>query len=397
MSCNESPSPTHRGRKLPLTIGLALAVAGLTAVTTGHAWADPSHNPDADTTALNWAVTSTPALDKNYSFKDVAAISDTDVWAVGHTVTQAWDGTVAAHWDGKTWESVPTPEGLSLNAVAGKNGDDVWAVGLSSSGNLTAHWDGEAWTNVDTPAPDVPGGRKPALYGVDTSHSGTAWAVGCASDESHTNQTPYAQVWDGSAWKLTEVPLPDGATSACLNSVEIISATEVWAVGRVADSDSGAPFTLMWNGEKWNRVEVPELDKPDAQLTGVISPAVGKQGGRMWAAGFTKDGLNDPLSGRPLLLEWDGTSWSRIETPQDNAWIYGLGANGSGGLLLAGYSPYGESVLLNFDGKTVTAANPPISDVSSLYGVTAIPDTGTVWAVGDAGDSKWQGMAAHSK
>lgn len=395
MSLNESPPPVRR-RKTPLLLAVVTGTAALTVATTGYAWAEAT-DTDPRESALEWTVTPTPELDAEYSFRGVEALSDDDVWAVGYTITQGWDGTVAAHWDGTEWTPTPTPDGQALLSVSGA-GADVWAAGVGNDGGLTAHWTGDAWEQVDGPDPDVPSGQVPALYGVDVANSGTAWAVGCAATEDQSKQTPYAQVWDGTRWELTEVPLPEGVTDACLNSVEIRAAEEVWAVGRAAGADSGAPFIVRWDGQQWNHVEAPELDKPDAELTGVVSPAVGRASGGLYAAGFTKDGFGDPLSGRPLLLEWDGSAWAQVDTPDDIGWIYGLGAGGEAGILLSGYSSNGKAVLLGYDGEAVTAQPHPVDDTSGVMGVTATADTGTVWAVGDVGDlgEGMRGLAAHT-
>ncbi|MGH8793451.1 MAG: hypothetical protein ACRDXX_12515, partial [Stackebrandtia sp.] len=376
-----SPNLPKRVPRRVALLSTAAVVAGLAGLAATNAFASE---------AVDWTVTDTPAMDSNYSLRSTEVLADDDVWAVGYTVDQMWNGTVALHWDGKAWEQTPTPEGLALTDVSAANSDDVWAVGVNDAGGMTARWDGSKWTEVPSPPPDVPAGQKPALNGVDYAQSGgEAWAVGCASNEDHSKQTAFAQHWDadGSEWKLTELPVPDGVTDTCLESVEIRSATEAWAVGRAAGSDSGAAYILRWDGEAWSVVEGPDIGKPDAHLTSVIAPAVGMEAAQIYAAGFAKDKFGDFLDGQPILFTWDGKKWTSVETPETTGWVYGIGPDGAGGVFITGYGSRGASILLRYDGSTVTSETPPVQDgTSSLYGTAASPE-GDVWVVGDVGDA----------
>jgi hypothetical protein len=346
---------------------------------------------------IQWTTTSTPDNDVNYAFAGVDALTDDDVWAVGYTIENSWNGTYAAHWDGKAWQHTETPAGLTLQDVSGVATDDVWAVGITDKGSLTTHWDGSAWQPVDSPQPQLPAGQTARLKAVDAVATDNVWAVGCGSSDGEQESTAIAQHWDGKQWQLSEIQLPEGTENSCLDDVVYRAADEIWAVGRMADADGGAPLTLRYDGEAWIVVETPDLGQSDGRLTSVVSPALGRGAGGVWAAGFTSE-FGDPTTGKPALLEWDGKAWTQVKTPDVRAWIYGMSHDGAGGLLLTGYGSRVEGLVLRYDGTTVTSEAGPIDTESALYAADSADDSAVAWVVGGDGavDGTMKGLAAHT-
>ena len=89
------------------------------------------------------------------------------------------------HWDGSAWNIVPVPksiQGNALAAVAGRNTDDVWAVGdygrFPGIHTLALHWDGKQWAQAYSPniSPDLA-----TLNGVALGSDGDVWAAGSYS------------------------------------------------------------------------------------------------------------------------------------------------------------------------------------------------------------------------
>ncbi len=123
-------------------------------------------------TAAGWQMVPVPDIG---GLSGVVAITATDVWAVSED--QRTGGGIL-HWDGTTWTQVPSPAGAY--AVAGRAGNDVWAVG-----RVIQHWDGTAWRVVSSSS----GG----LNGVSPSAADDVWAVGSlysAADIQHYSTLP---------------------------------------------------------------------------------------------------------------------------------------------------------------------------------------------------------------
>ena len=112
--------------------------------------------------------------------------------------------------------------------------------------------------------------------------------------------------------------LAPASASACggavfkggLDAVAATSASDAWAVGGYSTSTVGRALIEHWNGTQWCRVPSPQPGTSDG-LTGVaaISPT------DAWAVGtYGHQGLMTP-AGKPLVLHWDGTSWTQATAP----------------------------------------------------------------------------------
>jgi hypothetical protein len=111
------------------------------------------------------------------------------------------------------WKIVPTPTNplQEITGIDGVSATDFWAVGdaFIAAPPTILHWDGTAWTKP--PVQAVIGG----LESVDVISQDDAWAVG-----------GLAMHRDGSAW--TEVPVP---SHSGLRGVSATGPSDVWAVG----------------------------------------------------------------------------------------------------------------------------------------------------------------------
>ena len=163
---------------------------GVAAISSNDVWAVgevPDENGRASTLIKHWDGTQwstvpspNPGTGTGNHLTSVAAISANDVWAVGYSeITQ--DGGLAMHWDGSMWSVVPLPGGMqmvSLNGVAARATDDVWAVGrygiFPGIRTLVLHWDGTQWGQVYSPSvsPDWA-----ALNAVTIDAEGNIWAA----------------------------------------------------------------------------------------------------------------------------------------------------------------------------------------------------------------------------
>lgn len=334
-----------------------------------------------------WRATTTPAVSGGASLTAVAGTGASDVWGVGFTGSQGWGGTLAMRWNGKAWKRLATPAGLTLNAVAATGTRDVWAVGGTDKGTLVLHGAGAAFRAVPSPQPPAPSGQRPMLNAVAATGPRDAWAAGCSSTDDATKNTAFLQHWNGTAWSLVPLPPVSGATDTCLNGITATAPKDIWAVGRAAGANHGAPLVLHGDGTRWSVVPTPTLQQADAHLTGV---AVGPDH-QIWLAGFSKKTFGDPVQATALLEHGDGTHWQATTPPAGNAWIYGLTA-GRNGVFASGYTS-STPLLLSWTGTAWQPQTVP-GKPDNLMGLGTVPGTGATWVVGATGADHPQALAA---
>lgn len=116
------------------------------------------------------------------------------------------------------------------------------------------------------------------------------------------------------------VPSPNnegtGAQINALNGVACASATECWAVGSfTAPNNSLQTLIERWDGTSWSRVNSPNTSpNVSEQLLSVtcVSPA------ECWAVGDTHL-IGDVSGGSLTFIElWDGSTWTIIDAPSPN-------------------------------------------------------------------------------
>ena len=163
------------------------------------------------------------------------------------------------------------------------------------------HYNGSTWSIVAMPP--VPGTNNLLVYdfnAIDAISPTNVWAVGDSGNNVGVGGTPTATViehYNGTAWSV--VPSPTVGTTPYLNGVAASSASDVWAVGSDIPSGSTTPqtLTLNWNGTAWTTVSSPNAASSDL-LVGASAPA----GGNVWAVGYS--GASGSFN--PLALQTSG-------------------------------------------------------------------------------------------
>ncbi|MDQ3855692.1 MAG: hypothetical protein M3281_04770 [Chloroflexota bacterium] len=80
-------------------------------------------------------------------------------------------------------------------------------------------------------------------------------------------------------------------------------------MGEYIDATSGYPRSLIlrWNGTSWSRLTSPNLGvSTQLQEVALVSS------GNVWAVG---DYYSSPSVGKTFTARWNGTSWSRVSSP----------------------------------------------------------------------------------
>jgi len=345
-----------------------------------------------------WGIVNTPNPGSGHNYlNSVAAISANDVWAVGSEDNNGPTQTLTEHWNGFIWSVIPVSmpdagmSGSFFYGVSAVSTNDVWAVGSYYNNNvnnyqtLTEHWNGTNWSIVASPNPGSPD----SLNGVAAISTRDVWAVGnytsAGSGASHT----LTEHWNGSKWSVVNSPnLVNSETKGGgLNGLTAISAGNIWAVGRFFNARTHVFQTLIehWNGSKWSVVASPNIQATDNYLTGVTAISIRD----LWAVGYTFGSTS-----QTLIEHWNGSKWRIVSSPGPGAsanFFEGVTAISSNdvwaiGEYLTSKSSSFQTLTEQWNGSTwsvVASPNPPGSTYDILQGITRVPNTGQIWAVGN--------------
>jgi hypothetical protein len=332
-----------------------------------------------------WTVVSSPNPGAQNIFDGVTAISASDIWAVGYTDSEP----LTAHWDGSSWSVIPNPtlSGqnllVSVSAIATNN---VWAVGQGNGSlPLTENWNGSIWSVVSAP---LPGGSGYFFSVAAIPGTNEAWAVGYYQSSRNVSRT-LIELWNGSAWNVVNSPNASGAGNRLL-SVAAGSSTDAWAVGNYKDSSSALQqLTEHWDGTSWSVVSSPIIGRFSTLWSAAQIPTSSDY----FAVGTsTKQGS----PAHNLTEAWDGTSWD-VDQNQNvsgvNNTLFGVTALSSTNAWAVGlvYTNGGANQALAEHWNGDRWSNyfiPNVMDDSILTGVTTVPATKTVWAVGVSYDGQ---------
>jgi len=188
--------------------------------------------------------------------------------------------------------------------------------------------------------------------------------------------------WDGASWQIM-TDLPD-VGPAELNGVEAIAADDVWAVGFAG----GDTLTLHWNGSTWSRVASP--NNPAGTNERLDVAAGGPDD--VWAVGGVDAG--DPFPGTTLVLHWNGAKWRMVRSasPASGDTVGGVAVTGPGDAwVTVTYWPTAfepKALAEHFSGGTRTLAK--VGGHVSLNKVSGVADD-DLWAAG-GGIFHWNGV-----
>jgi hypothetical protein len=378
------------GRKALLLAAVAVLCSGVAAATGVAAQAAPAVHPVSSDV--------NPSSTSN-AFYGVSAVSPDDAWAVGlyRSNGNGNTETLTAHWNGTAWSLVPSPspgiDGNGLLGVTAISPTDAWAVGSYSDSpavgtgrTLILHWNGNVWTRVPSPDPNQPLSE---LWGVSAGSATDVWAVGQSGNLGTGEWNTLALHWNGTAW--AKVPSPDPSSSPAsvnkLYGVSAVSPAQAWAVGvyNYGHLSFPRPLILQWNGKAWSQAATPPVSRTNNVLYGA-SDAAGTQ---PWAVGSYFHGSAGPW--RTLALRESGTTWSQVPSPStDQTWnvLYGVSADSATDAWAAGYvepaNGYGaRTLILHWNGTTWSREQSP--DPSLVLNVprSVSADSPTdAWAVG---------------
>ena len=159
------------------------------------------------------------------------------------------------------------------------------------------------------------------LAAVDATGSADAWAVGAASsDIQSAPQSPLALHWNGTSWASMAPPAPAGTALA---GVDARTSSDVWAVGTTSTNGAPQPYVAT-------STAVPGVAWPRRPSRGELTDVVALSPSAVVAVGRS--------NGAPLVLRWDGSSWTRETTPSfSNPFLTAAAAAGPNSVWAVGY------------------------------------------------------------
>lgn len=266
----------------------------------------------------SWTVqhTPNPAQDVVSDFTGVSCTSPSPCVAAGFqegrvgTPLPLAEGRIGTAWAVQAAANTAGARPSELIAVSCPSPQDCTAVGLYAKtaviAPLAEHWNGRRWQLQAAAAPiDSPSA---SLRGVSCTSPTACTAVGFYYLRSEAPAVPLAETWNGSAWSIQRVPVPNGAQQTSLYGVACSSADTCTAVGTY-DNHAGIAVGLAerWNGIRW---AIEAIAKPAkfSFLLAVACPAART----CLAAGYDNTGSGDS---RPFAEGWNGTSWQARPVP----------------------------------------------------------------------------------
>ncbi|HEX9033093.1 MAG TPA: hypothetical protein VF834_14730 [Streptosporangiaceae bacterium] len=337
--------------------------------------------PAQAATSPGWRITKLIGLASDVSRLDaVTATGPGDAWTVGNQNRKL----IIERWGNGHWVSIP-PKGFAgaslLNGVAGEqpsfgatSATNAWIFVGTSTGHEAWHWNGTSWARVSMPSWVTPVDRSGStgVTPVVAVHGGGTWVFASGA-------TGYAARYNHGRW--SKVPVP-----AVPVSISAFSVNDIWAVG--LNLKTSGWVLMHWNGTRWSTTAIPKPHLTTGEIS-FANPVVAASDTSVWVrVGIAKNGL--PKGN--VLLHWNGSGWTRVSMPPLGYLSQaGMAQDGHGGLWLAGigpapaYQPYfyhynsGHWTRQIVPGDSGTPNNKV-----ELLGMTWIPGTRSLWAVGQS-------------
>jgi hypothetical protein len=215
----------------------------------------------------NWRLAATPmpkgATDG--ALFEVSCTSASACTAVGNDTNKAGiSRSLIERWNGKSWAIQPSAKAAKrtwLFGVSCASARGCMAAGYQNSGTgdaqlLAEQWNGKSWTVTKTPLPHgAPGG---AFSAVSCTSATACTATG--NDFGVTAPT-LAERWNGKAWKIQPTPNPanykTSSSSVALIGVSCTTAKACTAIGSYSPGGLAAYFAEVWNGTSWKLQTTP--------------------------------------------------------------------------------------------------------------------------------------------
>jgi hypothetical protein len=290
---------------------------------------------------------------------------------------------LASNWKPTTAQTVPGSTYYYNSGVSCVSSVFCMSAGTEYNGSgyvpLFQQWNGTAWAT--TPVSFTPVGYLETL-GVSCVTTAFCVAVGFQLVMKGSSDVPFALEWNGSGWTSQTVPLPTGQTTAVLNAVSCLIATDCFADGYVGSGNSARALVEQWNGTQWTVVPVPDTANVYSELDGISCSL------RTFCMAVGTYELSTPPNDDTVLVEvWNGTSWQMApgnSSPGSttNSYLQSVSCAGSGFCAATGdtYGTSGTSYrtlmeIWNGSAWSITPSTNFGTNGDYMYGVSCVSAT----------------------
>ena len=376
-----APARTLRIRRLaaPIVAACAIATAGPTFSITRT---DLPDRPDAD---IAFGL-------------DIVAVSADEVWATGEWRDELPSGgtdlgTQIFRFDGAVWTRIDPPHTASTcndriwfvaRAIDAAGSEQLFAAGeykkdsCSSSDTLLLEGEGEDWSQTITPGQSAFGASGYFFEDVHVTGDGVVWMGGQFTHSGDAGR-PSATVirMEGGDFERFDGPLILNAAHR-IRAIDSSAPDDIWAVGSLGGFAAavGRSYALHHDGSGWSEVSPPQVG-----IGEIIAAVEAIAPDDVWLSGryqvIAPDGLS--LITLPLMWHWDGTDWTRHDSPGFAADLVHFASD----------DVYGVSgdTLVHWDGAAWSVAatlDPDEFELPALRGL-AVTGPGEMIAIGDDG------------
>jgi len=204
-----------------------------------------------------WSRVQFPSGVKNSGMSCARGSSPTNLWAFSGAGASGGNppSTVSAlRLRAGHWVVVKDFAGSYVTGCNVLGTTNVWVFGGEVAGLGPAigtwHLRGSRWTQIKT--------GNLVLFNASAVSATDIWAAGADISHGPRNQ-PVVARWDGSSWhEITSIgaalPRPSSTTFVGLDSINAMSARNVWVLASVFRRPALSFLVVHWNGHTWSRV-----------------------------------------------------------------------------------------------------------------------------------------------
>jgi hypothetical protein len=335
-----------------------------------------------------WSIAASADVDAGDGLNGLACTNSTNCMAVGSYLDDGNSETLTERWNGTTWSVVASPDqttkGDSLTAVACPGPTSCIAVGTYPNTNglgstLVESWNGASWSIIPSPSDGTEGSH---LNAISCTSADSCVAVGYYFDESTLSNQTLIESWNGASWSIVSSP-DDGSGYNALWGVSCPTSTDCEAVGL----DAGGTLIESLTGTTWSIVSSPNaLGAQDALVSVTCTNA-----SSCVAAG---DYFNGSDIDQTLVESWNGTAWSVVPSPSEQASNNALASVACAtptNCEAVGYYENGavaqQTLVENWNGSTWSLVLSPNEGTNAANVLSGVAEAGTNWVASGANNA----------
>ena len=226
----------------------------------------------------------------------------------------------------------------------------------------------------------MPTGNFGMLNGIEVVSANNVWAMGRVDDNAA------ALHWDGGVWSIAYTyPTPANDLSE-FYGIRALAANDIWAVGYTYHDGFTSTLTMHWDGTQWNVVPSPSFGPSGSKLYAAAPVSAND----VWAVGTN---VFDNISGTILVERYESPCSMPTQTTTPAPTITIDPSFGDGGKVVTDFdsgSDIGYDTVVQPDGKIIVVGAATQS-FDGRMGWLATTRT-AVWICRSAATARWRMM-----